>query len=198
MLTEREKFISIVDNDLLSLSDAIILLEGDGLNRYSHAVDLYKKGLAPLILFSGAIVNYKYGSFPFPIIREKIIDLGVNDADLLHEDVSLNTKEQADQVIKIALEKKWSRLILVASCEHQYRAYLTFLRPIIDLKTNIILFNSAPRNLSWFEQTEWGIRYERLDQEFERIDTYSKLGHLATYKEAIDYQRWKEKIILKK
>lgn len=198
MLTEREKFISIVDNDLLSPSDAIILLEGDGFNRYSHAVDLYKKGFAPLILFSGAIVNYKYGSFPFSDIKDKIIDLGVNKADLIHEDVSLNTKEQADQVIKIAIEKKWSRIILVASCEHQYRAYLTFLRPIIDLKTNIILFNSAPRNLSWFETSEWGIRYERINQEFERIDTYSELGHLATYKEAIDYQRWKEKIILKK
>jgi len=87
MLTEREKFISIVDNDLLFPSDAIILLEGDGFNRFSHAVDLYKNGFAPFILFSGAIVNYQYGSFPFSDIKGKIIESGVNESDLIHEDV---------------------------------------------------------------------------------------------------------------
>ena len=37
-----------------------------------------------------------------------------------------------------------------------------------------------------------GVRFERLEQEFIRIQKYSQLGHLATYGEAIDYQKWKE------
>lgn len=198
MLTEQEKFISIVDNDLLSPSDVIVLLEGDGFNRYQHAVDLYKMGYASKIVFSGAIVDYKYGSYPFPVIKDKITDMGVPECDLIHENISLNTKEQADQVIKLAVEKNWTKLILVASCEHQYRAYLTFLRVILDLKMSILLFNSAPRNLSWFEVSDWGIRFDRLDSEFSRINNYSKLGHLATLNEAINYQRWKENMILRK
>ena len=40
-LTSREKFIALTDNDSIQKSDAIILLEGDGFNRYKKAVDLY-------------------------------------------------------------------------------------------------------------------------------------------------------------
>ena len=48
MMTECEKFISVVDNDILKPSDAIILLEGDGLNRYQKAVELYKQNIAAM------------------------------------------------------------------------------------------------------------------------------------------------------
>ena len=43
-ITDREKFIALVDNDSIDKSDVIVLLEGDGYNRYSKAVELFKKG----------------------------------------------------------------------------------------------------------------------------------------------------------
>ena len=46
MITDREKIIAIIDNDILFPSDAIILLEGDGLNRYQKAVELYNQNIA--------------------------------------------------------------------------------------------------------------------------------------------------------
>lgn len=197
MLSIREKFISLVDNDLLSPSDAIILLEGDGFYRYRHAASLYKKKLAKKIVFSGGIVDYNYGSYPYSAVYPKLVAAGVEPENIIHESKSLNTKEQADLVIELALSNNWKSLILVASCEHQYRAYLTFLKNIIDNSLGVVLLNSPARNLSWFQETEWGIRFDRLEQEFERIDKYSELGHLATYSEAIEYQRWKEKSVLK-
>jgi len=197
LLTLREKFISIVDNDLLTPSDAVILLEGDGFNRYLHAVDLYKMNLAKKIVFSGGATDYKYGSFPFEDIYPRLVHAGIHPDDIIYENNSQNTKEQADEVISLAVSKGWAKLILVASCEHQYRAYLTFLKRIIDDKLNIAVFNSPARNLSWFAGSEWGVRFERLDQEFERIDKYTASGHLADYEGAIEYQRWKEKLVLK-
>jgi uncharacterized SAM-binding protein YcdF (DUF218 family) len=192
MLSEREKFISIIDNDILMQSDAIILLEGDGFNRFQHAVDLYNGKMAPLIVFSGGITDYEYGSYPLTDILPHILATGVPCENIIHENNSLNTKEQAYEVLKIAHKNNWRKLILVASHEHQFRAYLTFLRQIIDLKNNIVLFNSPSRNLGWFNDLGWGIRFERIDKEFERINEYLLKGHLATFKEAIDYQRWKE------
>lgn len=192
MITERERVISVVDNDILKPSDAIILLEGDGLNRYQKAVELYNANIAAKIVFSGNITDYAYGSFPFPDVLPHILNAGVPMSAVIHENKSLNTKEQAVEVVKMAIENSWKRLVLVASHEHQYRAYLTFLREILDTKSGIILYNAPVRNLGWFHQSEWGIRFERLDQEFVRIQKYSQLGHLATYKEAIDYQKWKE------
>lgn len=191
-MTDKEKCIAIIDNDCIQKSDAIVLLEGDGLHRYKKAVSLYNEGLADKIIFSGGITDYEYGSFPFSDVLPHILAIGVPKEDIIHESKSLNTKEQATEVLIIAQINNWKKLILVASHEHQYRAYLTFLRQVIDIDNNIILFNSPARNLGWFNDSGWGIRYERLEIEFERIDKYTNLGHLATCKEVIEYQRWKE------
>ena len=41
MSLTTERFIALVDNDGILESDAIVLLEGDGFNRYKKAADLY-------------------------------------------------------------------------------------------------------------------------------------------------------------
>lgn len=192
-MTDREKVIALVDNDCLQRSDAIVLLEGDGLNRYQKAVDLYNNKLADKIIFSGGITDYEYGSFPFSDVIPHILKTGVPVEAIIHEDKSLSTREQALEVIKLSILNRWTRLILVATHEHQYRAYLTFLRVVLDSNRNIFLFNAPVRNLPWFKETGWGTRFIRLEKEFERIEKYSDLGHLATFMEAIEYQKWKEK-----
>lgn len=194
-MTDREKVIALVDNDGLKKSDVIVLLEGDGFNRYEKAVSLYKQGYASKIVFSGGIIDYGYGSFPYVDVLPHILNLGVPEIDIIHEDKSLNTREQAIEVIKLACQNGWKHLILVATHEHQYRAYLTFLREVIDAKCNIILYNAPVRNLTWFTVNPWGKRFDRLEQEFDRIDRYSQAGHLATFEEAITYQQWKEEQI---
>ena len=193
MITDREIIMAIVDNDCLKPSDAIILLEGDGFHRFQKAVDLYKKGLGKKIVFSGAIVQKEYGSYPFEEVKPFILEAGVPEEDLIHEDKSLQTQQQAFEVVKMAMENGWKRLALVASHEHQYRAYLTFLRQILDSKSGIILYNAPVRNLDWFVDSGWGMRFDRLKAEIERIEKYSTFGHLANAQEVIEYQQWKEK-----
>lgn len=192
MITEREKILAIVDNDCLSPSDAIILLEGDGFDRFRKAVSLYRQGMAPKIVFSGNIVDYNYGSFPFSEVLPLMLKEGMPKEDIIHEDKSLNTREQAVEVVKMALERGWKKLVLVASHEHQYRAYLTFLREVLDSKSGITLYNAPVRNLNWFEDKGWGTRLERLEAEVARIEKYTAMGHLASAEEVIAYQQWKE------
>ena len=192
MITDREKILAIVDNDCLSTSDAIILLEGDGFDRFRKAVSLYKQGQAPKIVFSGTITDYDYGSYPFEEVLPRMLEAGVPEDDIIHEDKSLNTREQAVEVVRMAQERGWRKLILVASHEHQYRAYLTFLREVLDSKSGITLYNAPARNLDWFVDKGWGTRFERLEAEILRIEKYSELGHLANAQEVIEYQKWKE------
>lgn len=195
MITDREIIMAIVDNDCLKPSDAIILLEGDGFHRFQKAVDLYKKGLGKKIVFSGAIVQKEYGSYPFEEVKPFILNAGVPEEDLIHEDKSLQTQQQAVEVVKMAMENGWKRLALVASHEHQYRAYLTFLRQVLDSKSGVILYNAPVRNLDWFVDSGWGMRFDRLQAEFERIEKYSAMGHLANAQEVIEYQKWKESLL---
>ena len=192
MITDREKILAIIDNDCLSMSDAIILLEGDGFDRFRKAVSLYKQGKAPKIVFSGNITDYDYGSYPFEEVLPRMLEAGVPEDDIIHEDKSLNTREQAVEVVRMALERGWKKLILVASHEHQYRAYLTFLREVLDSKSGITLYNAPARNLDWFVDKGWGTRFERLEAEILRIEKYTEMGHLANAQEVIDYQKWKE------
>ena len=197
MITDREKILAIVDNDCLTASDAVILLEGDGFFRFSKAVDLYKRGMAKKIVFSGNVIDRDYGSFPFEEVQPLILEGGVPEEDLIHEDVSRHTREQAIEVVKMAIANGWKKLALVASHEHQYRAYLTFLREVLDTNSGLILYIAPVRNLNWFVDSGWGIRYERLAAEFERIERYSEMGHLATADEVVEYQKWKESLLSK-
>ena len=195
MITDREIIMAIVDNDCLTKSAAAILLEGDGFFRFQKAVDLYNKGTVDKIVFSGNIIDKDYGSFPFEEVKPFLVKGGVPEKDLIHEDKSLNTRQQAVEIIKMAIKNEWRKLALVASHEHQYRAYLTFLREVLDTKSGLILYNAPARNLNWFIDDGWGTRFERLSAEFDRMETYSVMGHLANVQEVIEYQKWKESLL---
>ena len=195
MIPDKEMIMAIVDNDCLTKSDAAILLEGDGFFRFKKAVELYKRGMVSKIVFSGNIVDKDYGSYPFEEIKPLILQSGVQEEDIIHENVSQQTRQQAVEVVKIAMEKGWKKLALVASHEHQYRAYLTFLREVLDTKSDIILYNAPVRNLNWFIDSGWGTRFDRLLAEIDRIEKYSAMGHLATANEVIKYQKWKESFL---
>jgi len=192
MLSTREKFIILVDNDTIKPSDAIILLEGDGLFRVNKAVELYREGYSKKILFSGGIFDPNYGSFPKEYIIPELLKNSVKNEDIILEVKSLNTQDEAVEVMEICKNRHWKRIILVASHYHQYRAYLTFLKAMRNANLLIEIINGTSQNLKWFEETGWGIRFDLLAQEFTRIEKYSELGHLETFEEAIEYQKWKE------
>ena len=186
---------AVVDNDCLMKSDAAILLEGDGFYRINKAAELYKSGVVSKIVFSGNIVDKDYGSFPYEEAKPLLLKSGISEDDIIHENKSLHTQQQAVEVVKLAIKNDWKKLVLVASAEHQYRAYLTFLREVLNTKSGIAIFNAPARNLNWFVDSGWGIRFDRLSAEFERIEKYSALGHLANSQEVVEYQKWKESLL---
>jgi len=195
MLTTREKFIILVDNDRLKKSDCIVILEGDGLNRIRKAAELYKAKYSSQILFSGGLLDKKKGAYSKEYVVPELIKFGIKSKDIIIEDNSLNTREQAINVIDLSIKFNWKRLILVASHYHQYRAYLTFIKRVFELGLSIEIINAPARELGWFEQTEWGVRFNLLEEEFKKIELYQTLGHLASFEEAIEYQKWKEEQI---
>jgi uncharacterized SAM-binding protein YcdF (DUF218 family) len=192
VISEREKFIILVDNDIIKKADAIILLEGDALSRCEQAAYLYKNKFSKKIVFSGGITDHNYGSLPAEYILPELVKLGVKLEHIIIEDKSQNTKEQAEEVIKIVFKNNWSKIILVASHYHQYRAFLTFLKVINNLNYNLIIYNAPAKDLKWFSDQEYGTRFDQLQSEFIRIQKYTQIGHLATFEEGIKYQQWKE------
>ncbi|GAP72150.1 hypothetical protein SAMD00024442_25_39 [Candidatus Symbiothrix dinenymphae] len=146
-MTDYEKLLVLVHNDPLCKADAIVLLEGDGFGRLQAAAELYRQEYAPTIVFSGEITDYDYGSFPLKDCLPKLLELGVCENDIIHENKSTHTAEQAHYMAKMIVEKGWKKLLLVASPHHQCRAYLTFLK---QMPQGVVLINAPARDLPWF------------------------------------------------
>lgn len=193
-MNDKEKFLVLVSNERLKKADAIILLEGDGLNRIKSTADLYKAGWADTVVVSGGVYTPDYGSYPSGYLMPELIKSGVPSEKIVIEGKSKHTREQAEEVLALADSLKWKNIILVASPHHQPRAFLTFLKVMNEKKLKLQIINAPARELSWFEETGWGKRSELLDTEFEKIEKYMALGQAATFKEAIDYQQWKESL----
>lgn len=188
---EREKFIALLDTDLCSEGDVIVLLEGDGFSRYNRAVELYKRRYGKKIIFSGDFDDEKSGAFTFDKIKPLLIEKGVDESDLLFENKSQNTYEQAEQIVSMSLEYNWDKIIIVASHYHSYRAFLTFLKVQKKINPTLIIEMSPVSDLDWYEETGYGVRVELLELELNKIEVYQKKDNVASYEEGLVYLKWK-------
>lgn len=189
-MTEKEKFIILVSNHELEKADAVFLLEGDGYNRIEHAVSLYKNGYAPYIVISPGADNPDYGSFPD--LSSKLQEEGIPESAILEEGKAKHTQEESVFMLSLVKKNNWKKVILITSNFHQYRAFLTFLKTAILNELDIKIINSPARDISWFGDNKWGKRFELLPGEFEKIEKYGKLGHIATFEEGIEYHKKNE------
>lgn len=185
--TTRERFCHVLAAQPMYRGDAIILLEGDGLARIPTAIELLRQGGGPFIVVSGGLDKP-----PHCITAEKmagrLMGLGVAPDRLIIDNASLNTQEQATKVYALATEHGWRRLLLVASPYHAPRAFLTFLRVLIDAgRDKELHLVSVPAASSWFTTPDGleATRLELLDDEFAKIDRYHE--HVATYTEGLAY-----------
>jgi uncharacterized SAM-binding protein YcdF (DUF218 family) len=191
-MSPKEQFVCMLPNDPLEKADAIALLEGDNLDRIPEAARLFKEGFAPLIVITGGFRGDPAHSTPASEMKPEMVSAGVPEKSIVLEESSQNTREQAVEVMKLAQEKAWKKLIIVASHYHQYRAFLTFLKAMREAELDLVLMNAPVRDLPWFKDDTQGKRVDLLAKEFERIAEYQKKGHVASYEDGIEYLQWKE------
>ena len=192
-LTPKEKFLHMIANEVPKPSDAIVILEGDGLARIPEGARLHREGYAPLVVLSGGVVNPPHSIHADEMLPH-LIQAGVPEGAIIVERASLHTRAQGEEVMKLAKEREWKSVIIVASHYHQYRAYLTFLRAMQDAEMRIAIYNAPARALPWFIQDAQGRRIDLLEGEFERIEKYFSEGHIASYEDALEHQEWKESL----
>ena len=185
----------LIAYDFYQPSDAVILLEGDGYSRINKACKLIKNKSANFLVFSGDVDNISAGSFPYDKCKDLIFKHNLPQEKLILDLISKNTREQAEQVVEICKINNWRSIILIASHYHQFRAFMTFLKVVIEekLENKLIIYNAPENNLEWFKETGWGKRIDLLKNEFDKVIKYQKSNHIASYKEAIEYFQWRER-----
>ena len=132
--------------------DAIVAISGGNTKaRVNEAVSLYKNGWSKTIIFSGAAQD-KSGPSNALAMKRIAIDSGVSESDIIIDEDSETTKENAENCQKIFTEYNMEKVILVTSGYHQRRANLEFNKYDSDIT---ILNHPAQNDDDWSKMTWW-------------------------------------------
>ena len=113
-------------NSMCQPADAIVAISGgDTTARTKEAVELYKNGWATKLIFSGAAQD-KSGPSNAEAMRRIALSNGVPNGDIITEEYSSTTKENAENTQDILAKNEIESVILVTSGYHQRRAGLEF------------------------------------------------------------------------
>ena len=111
-----------------SKADAIVVVSGGDTNARTDAgIALYEKGWADTIVFSGAAQD-KSGPSNAAAMQQRAIAAGVPEVNILIEELSETTQQNAANTLSIFAENDINKAILVTSGYHQRRANIEFER----------------------------------------------------------------------
>ncbi|HLZ13029.1 MAG TPA: YdcF family protein [Candidatus Acidoferrum sp.] len=115
--------------DSLEKADAIVELSIDNFyaDRATRAAELYRQGLAPVVVASGVRLRPYAGVGE--LMEHDLMERGVPKEKILrfpHD--AENTREEAEVLAKLAAEKNWKRVIIVTSNYHTRRTRYIFRR----------------------------------------------------------------------
>ena len=116
-----------VVEDTLERSDALIVLSDDNYyaDRATRAAQLYRQGLAPVVVASGRRLRPYAGIAE--LMEHDLVERGVPKDKILRvaHDAD-NTREEAQALAKVVAQKKWREVIVVTSNYHTRRARYIF------------------------------------------------------------------------
>lgn len=107
-------------------ADAIVAISGgDTSARTNEAIKLYKNGWGGVLIFSGAAAD-KSGPSNAKVMEEQAIADGVDPNNIIIDEVSETTAQNATETSNIFKEHGITSAILVTSAYHERRAMLEF------------------------------------------------------------------------
>jgi len=145
----------LVVDDPVQPSDVVIVLSGGGgRQRFDHAVELYRQGYARKLMVSGGTQDPEgLGPRPAYVMRDEALRLGIPPSDILFEDQSTSTVEQAQIARDLLAQGGYTSVILVTDFYHSRRAWNTF-RTILR-GTGIRVSSSPARPQSYGPENWW-------------------------------------------
>ncbi|HSW78282.1 MAG TPA: YdcF family protein [Candidatus Chromulinivoraceae bacterium] len=116
----------VATNSACAPADAIVAVSGgDTLARTDEAIKLYQNGWAPKLIFSGAAED-KSGPSNAAVMRREALAAGVPEQNILVEEYSTTTKQNAENTQSLFEQNGIKSVILVTSGYHERRAGLEF------------------------------------------------------------------------
>ncbi|MFA5358753.1 MAG: YdcF family protein [Patescibacteria group bacterium] len=193
--SEISRLYKLIKEQPLEQSDAAVWLEGEADDRNVKCIRIVQSDYAPKLVLSGG-VDKAPTDIPSQKMAEVFVQSGISRDQIIIDPTSLNTKEQAVNVLRLVKDNDWHKIILVANPYHQIRVFLTFLAELkkqgMDKMVKII---NAPADLNWFRTTARGRDEVDLfnEEEIPRLIKYGQDGvdgkkaDVAKLSEGLDY-----------
>jgi len=158
-------------------ADCIVALGGDTGDRIVTALDLYRRGYAPLILLTGVEDSPGDTRRAYLTWRaEYLVKAGVPPAAILYDEHSANSRDEARNTLALASARGWKSVLVVSDPPHMRRLARAWGKAFAGTGKNYVLVATAP---AWWRERAWW-QSERAAQFV--ITEYVKLGYyLARY-----------------
>lgn len=133
-------------------SDAVIVLGDDNYaaDRAFHAAELYREGVAPVVVASGRMLRQNAGIAD--LMEHDLVSFGVPAASIVKlKHRAENTREEAVEAARLIQNRGWKRVTVVTSNYHARRARFIFERV---LPSSVSLRVSGARD-SEFDPSRW-------------------------------------------
>ncbi len=142
----------------LQKADAIVAISGgETQERALEAIKLYQQGWAPVIIFSGAAADSS-GPSNANAMANQAEQAGVPAADILLDNTSANTEQNATNVAAIIQQHGYKSIILVTSPYHQRRADIVFRRA---LGSSFVIIDHSAVDTGWRRSDWWATSQSR-------------------------------------
>lgn len=141
-----------VVEDSLHNSDAILLLGDDNFyaDRASRAAELFRQGLAPVVVASGRRLRPDFGLAE--VMTHDLVERGVpKDRVIPFPQNADDTIDEAQALAPFAVKKKWRNVIVVTSSYHTRRARYVF-RRVFPPSITILVASAHDGD---FEPADW-------------------------------------------
>ena len=89
--------------------------------RLDHAVELYRRGVAPLIITLGGGSDKDSGNTEGAVGRDYLLANGVPFGNIIAETRSIDTEQQVHRLAEIARENNLNHIVVVSDATHLFR-----------------------------------------------------------------------------
>lgn len=119
--------------------------------RLDHALDLYRQGLAPLVITLGGGYEADAHHSEGGVGESYLLAHGVPDSAIIAETESDDTEQSADRLAAIARENGLKTILVVSDGTHLFRIHAICERDGLTVYTSP---RPPGREISWFERAE--------------------------------------------
>jgi len=136
-------------NSLQKVDAIVVISGGDTKRRTEEGIKLFREGWASILIFSGAA---REGVSNASVMKKIAEENGVPSENIIIEENSSSTVENAQFTQPLLLERNFQSIILVTSPYHQRRAYLAFREA---LGKEFVIINHSALDTEWRKKNWW-------------------------------------------